>query len=64
MERDRLLRTEEVSEWLSTPVATLRFWRHQGTGPKSLKPGRRVLYRQADVQEWLDRQGATAKESA
>jgi hypothetical protein len=36
------------------PVATLRFWRHTGEyGPPSAKIGRRVLYREADVERWI-----------
>ena len=37
-------------------VATLRYWRHCGTGPKSLRVGRRVLYRAVDVRAWIDDQ--------
>jgi len=51
------LRTlEQIAEQLSTPPATLRFWRHKGTGPKSFKLGRRVMYRQSDVDAWLEQQ--------
>lgn len=45
----------EVSERTGVPVATLRYWRHQGTGPKSFRIGKRVVYRTEDVQAWLDR---------
>ena len=37
-----------------TPVATLRYWRHQGIGPRSFRLGRRVLYRRGDVHAWID----------
>lgn len=30
-----------------------RYWRHLGTGPKSFRLGRRVLYRRHDVERWL-----------
>jgi len=50
---DPLLTTAEVSERLRTPVATLRYWRHIGTGPTSARLGRRVLYREVDVEKWL-----------
>jgi predicted DNA-binding transcriptional regulator AlpA len=53
------LRTlEEVSEMTRTPAATLQFWRHKGTGPKSFKVGRRVMYREEDVAAWLKAQYA------
>jgi hypothetical protein len=37
-------------------VATLRYWRHLGTGPRSFRFGRRVLYRYSDVQMWVEEQ--------
>jgi predicted DNA-binding transcriptional regulator AlpA len=37
-------------------VNTLRFWRHQGTGPRSIKLGRRVVYRECDVVAWIEEQ--------
>lgn len=53
---DDLLDMEETSDRTRTPVATLRFWRHQGRGPKSFKIGRRVMYRASDVDAWLQAQ--------
>ena len=50
----KLLRLPEVAALTGIPENTLRFWRHQGTGPKSAKLGRRVVYREADVLAWLD----------
>ncbi|UYM04221.1 helix-turn-helix transcriptional regulator [Solicola gregarius] len=52
----KLLRVSEVSDLTGIPEATLRFWRHQGTGPKSAKLGRRVVYREVDVIAWIDAQ--------
>ena len=54
------LRTlEEAAAYLHTPVATLRYWRHLGTaGPRSMKIGRRVMYRQADIDAYIERQAA------
>lgn len=53
-----LLTTEEVADRIRVPAATLRWWRHlnDGTGPKSAKVGRRVMYRAADVDAWLKAQ--------
>jgi predicted DNA-binding transcriptional regulator AlpA len=50
---ETLLTLPEVASRLRTPEATLRFWRHKGTGPKSFKVGRRVVYRETDVNAWL-----------
>jgi predicted DNA-binding transcriptional regulator AlpA len=53
---EKLLRLPEVAELTGLPVNTLRFWRHQGTGPKSVKLGRRVVYRECDVVAWIEEQ--------
>jgi excisionase family DNA binding protein len=57
MNPDPLLTTAEAAELLHTPVGTLRYWRHQGTGPKGFRLGaRRVMYRRSDVLAWLEEQ--------
>ena len=48
----------EAAELLRAPVATLRYWRHLGTGPRSFRLGRRVLYRSDDLRSWIERQRA------
>jgi excisionase family DNA binding protein len=57
-----LLTITEAAELLRAPVATLRYWRHCNTGPRSFRLGRRVLYRRDDLQAWVaaehDRDGA------
>ncbi len=56
---ERLLTFDEVAELIRVPAATLRYWRHRGTGPKSFKMGpRRVMYRERDVLQWIDGQYA------
>ena len=49
-----LLTITEAAEILRAPVATLRYWRHLGTGPHSFRLGRRVLYRREDLHTWID----------
>jgi predicted DNA-binding transcriptional regulator AlpA len=57
---DRLLTGAEVAERLNMPQATLRYWRHVGEGPRSFRLGpRRVMYRERDVEQWLDEQYRT-----
>jgi predicted DNA-binding transcriptional regulator AlpA len=51
-----LLTLPEAAELLRAPVATLRYWRHLGTGPRSFRLGRRVVYRLADVRAWIEAQ--------
>lgn len=51
-----LLTITEAAEVLRAPVATLRYWRHLGIGPRSFRLGRRVLYRRDDLHAWVDAQ--------
>ena len=51
-----LLTIAEAAQLLRAPVATLRYWRHLGTGPTSFRLGRRVLYRRDDLHTWIDAQ--------
>ncbi len=54
---ETILTTAETAEVLHTPIGTLRWWRHTGTGPKSFKLGaKRVFYKKSDVVEWLEAQ--------
>jgi len=59
-----LLTIDEAADLLRTPIATLRYWRHLGTGPRSFRLGRRVLYRTDDLHTWIteqhDHDGPTA----
>lgn len=55
-ELKNLLTGPEVAELTRTPHATLRYWRHRGTGPRSFKLGRRVMYRREDVERWMKEQ--------
>ena len=50
----QLLTIAEATELLRVPVGTLRYWRHLGTGPRSFRLGRRVLYRRDDLHAWID----------
>jgi predicted DNA-binding transcriptional regulator AlpA len=60
---DKILTVHEVSQLTRTPIATLRWWRHQGTGPKSFKLGpRKVMYKESDVLSWLEQQYNAAGE--
>lgn len=52
----QLLTIEEAAEALRTPVSTLRYWRHMNKGPKAARIGGRLMYRQADLESWLEAQ--------
>jgi predicted DNA-binding transcriptional regulator AlpA len=48
-----LLTTAEVALITRAPAATVRYWRYLGTGPRSFRLGKRVVYRRHDVEQWL-----------
>lgn len=53
----RLLTITEVADRARVPVSTLRYWRLTGrNGPPSGQVGRRVVYRETEVDAWIDRQ--------
>ena len=56
MARSKLLSLQEVADYLDVPPATLYAWRHKGTGPRGIRVGRHVRYREDDVEAWLDTQ--------
>ena len=58
--RDDLLSLSEVADLVRVPVATLRYWRHLGTGPHSFKVGRSVRYWRTDVLRWLEERSTDA----
>jgi hypothetical protein len=50
-----LVTAAETSNQITAPEATLQYWRT--TGAQNLpfiKIGRRVMYRQTDIDQWLD----------
>jgi len=53
---DKLLTIAEVAGILRTLVASLRYWRHLGTGPRNFRVGRGIRYRHSDVVVWLQDQ--------
>ncbi|HSV41638.1 MAG TPA: helix-turn-helix domain-containing protein [Nocardioidaceae bacterium] len=55
-ENDELLTMEEVAAVVRVPIATLRYWRHLGTGPRSFRIGRSVRYWRTEVALWLEEQ--------
>ena len=65
---DELLTIAEVADVVRFPLATLRYWRHLGTGPRSFRLGRRIVYRASDLRTWINTQadasdaGAAASE--
>ena len=54
METQALLTLEEAAAYLKLASGTLYNWRHIGTGPKAVKVGSRIRYRQTDLDSWID----------
>jgi predicted DNA-binding transcriptional regulator AlpA len=53
---DELLTMPEVAAVVRVPIATLRYWRHLGIGPRSFRVGRSVRYWRTEVAAWLQQQ--------
>lgn len=49
------LLTDEASELIRTPRATLYQWRHQGIGPPARRVGKRLLYRRDELIAWVEK---------
>ncbi len=49
-----LLTVATLAAMLRAPHSTLRYWRHQGIGPRSSIVGNRIVYATTDVRAWID----------
>jgi excisionase family DNA binding protein len=58
-EYDELLTVAELASLLRVPAATLRYWRHIGSGPRGFRIGRHVRYYREDVDVWLQERRAS-----
>jgi DNA-binding transcriptional MerR regulator len=55
---DDLITTAELAQMLRVAPEALRYWRWRGQGSRSLRVGRKVVYRRDAVVAWLEAQGA------
>lgn len=53
---EKLLTLDLAAKRLGVAENTLRHWRQKGTGPRSARIGRRVMYRESDLKAWVDEQ--------
>lgn len=44
--------TAEVAARYRTSPSTVRYWRHAGLGPRGVKIGTKVLYRESELIRW------------
>lgn len=51
-----LIKPEDAASRLCLSSATLRKWRWEGKGPRFIKVGRKVAYRESDVTAFIDAQ--------
>jgi len=51
-----LLTTTEVCDLLKISPQTLYSWRDRGLGPRAIKVGRHLRFRETDVERWLNEQ--------
>lgn len=56
----KLLTPAELANILGLNIASLRNWRWKGKGPKYIKVGHLVRYKQSDVNEFIDEQSRTS----
>ena len=59
---DRLLTSEDVSEYLRVSPHTIEMWRRKKVGPPWLKIGRSIRYKFSEVHAWLERRGQETTE--
>ena len=60
----KLYDSAAVQEATGLSYTALAKWRHYGRGPAFLKLGTRVVYRGADLNEWLDNQRVEPRATA
>ena len=49
----KYLMPKEAAHYMGELVRTLERWRSSGYGPRYSKPGRKILYSRAVIDEWL-----------
>ncbi len=50
----KVLTTRQVSEMYQIPETTLSKWRSRKIGPRFIKAGRKVLYKQTEIEKFLE----------
>lgn len=54
MSNKSFLTTDEAADYVGLQKSTLEAWRCRGGGPRFVKMGRAVRYRQADLDAWIE----------
>jgi hypothetical protein len=58
-----LLTTDEAAAYLHLAPQTLCDWRYRGTGPAYIRVHRRIRYRRADLEAWVQAQEVRPEEA-
>jgi predicted DNA-binding transcriptional regulator AlpA len=53
MQHESYLAQREVARILKLAIRTLERHRRNGTGPRFIRAGRRILYRPCEIEAWL-----------
>jgi excisionase family DNA binding protein len=53
---ERLWTAQEVADYFGVPLGTLYQWNSKRSGPRSIRVGKHVRYRESDIVAWLDAQ--------
>lgn len=61
---DRLLSVEEVAERLGVPVSTLHYWSHRNEELVGARIGRRLRYRESQVEAYVAEKFAAREREA
>ena len=56
VEDDRLIPSDETAAHLHVAPPSLATWRSKGKGPRYVKIGRAVFYRESAIADWLKAQ--------
>ena len=64
MDGEKYLRVDEAARYVGMSAASLYCYRSRRVGPRSLKVGGRVLYRRADLDEWIERNAVVREAEA
>lgn len=51
---DKLITVSQLADRLGKSEASVRWMLHQGTAPRSAKIGGRVVFRESDVEAYID----------
>lgn len=51
---DPLLTVKELAAYLNVTVGTIYRWRTEHRGPRGIRVGRWTMFRQSDVDAWLE----------